>query len=248
MSKGKGKLSFNLYPLPLYQDADMSNFNKITHVIYDLDGLLLGTETLNAQVNREIARSYGKTFDNEVKSKVNGRSALNSAEVIVEMLDLPLTPETYLEQRNARINKLYCQAQPLPGAVHLTKHLHQHQIPQAVATSSIHRTFELKTNNYQEWFDLFDCIVRGDDPALEQGKPAPDIFLIAAQRLQAQPEQCLVFEDSLAGMEAALAAGMSVIVVPDPDLDKQLYWRAHQVLNSLTEFEPQLWQLPAYAD
>lgn len=226
----------------------MPNFNKITHVIYDLDGLLLGTETLNAQVNKEIASGYGKTFNNKVKSKVNGRSAINSAEIIVEMLEIPLTSEEYLEQRNARINQLYCQAKPLSGAVRLTKHLHQHQIPQAVATSSIRRTFELKTNNYQEWFDLFDCIVLGDDPALDKSKPAPDIFLIAAQRLQASPEQCLVFEDSLAGMEAALAAGMSVVVVPDPDLDKQLYWRAHQVLNSLTEFEPQLWQLPTYAD
>jgi hypothetical protein len=87
-----------------------------------------------------------------------------------------------------------------------------------------------------------DCIVLGDDPTLKRGKPAPDIFLLAAQRLGASPEECLVFEDAHAGMEAALAAGMSVIVVPHPGVDKQLYRGASQILNSLTDFDPQLWQ------
>lgn len=140
------------------------------------------------------------------------------------------------------------QAKPLPGAVRLTEHLHQHQIPQAVATSSARRPFCLKTTHYQEWFALFDVIVVGDDPVLQRGKPAPDIFLLAAQRLGAIPEQCLVFEDAHAGMEAALAAGMSVIVVPPPSVDKQLYREANQILDSLTDFEPHLWQLPSFAD
>lgn len=224
----------------------MSTFKKITHVIYDLDGLLLGTESLHAQVNRQMASRYGKTFDNSVKSKIAGRNALDSAQIIVDMLEFPLTAEGYLEERNALIYELYPQAKPLPGAVRLTQHLYQHQIPQAVATSSARRPFELKTTHHQEWFALFECIVRGDDPAINQGKPAPDTFLIAAQRLETSPEQCLVLEDSLAGMEAALAAGMSVVVVPDHEMDKQLYGQAHQVLNSLADFEPQLWQLPAF--
>lgn len=143
-------------------------------------------------------------------------------------------------------NKLYPQAQFLPGVIRLTKHLYQNQIPSAIATSSSRHHFNMKTIHHQQWLSLFDCFVLGDDPEIRQGKPAPDIFLIAAKRLGANPEQCLVFEDSIAGMEAALAAKMSVVAIPDPDLDKTLYRNAHQILNSLTEFQPQLWYLPEF--
>ncbi|NER28051.1 MAG: HAD-IA family hydrolase [Symploca sp. SIO1C4] len=224
----------------------MSKFPKITHVIYDLDGLLLSTETFHTKVNQTIAKRYGKTFDKSIKSKTNGRNAFDSAQILVEMLQLPLTPQEYMQQRNQLIYQLYPQAQPLAGAVGLTKHLASYQIPQAVATSSASYPFELKTSHHQEWFTLFNCIVLGDDPAINQGKPAPDIFLIAAERLGASPEQCLVFEDSIAGMEAAKAAGMSVVVVPDPNMERELYYSANQVLKSLEDFEPQRWQLPAF--
>jgi pseudouridine-5'-monophosphatase len=228
-------------------DDALPAFRKITHVIYDLDGLLLGTESLHERVYRAIAERYGKTFDRSAKAKVAGRRTLESAQIIVDLLELPLTPQAYIEQRNALIYPLYSQAQPLPGAMRLTQHLHHHGIPQAIATSSSRRPFELKITHHQEWFSLFDCRVLGDDPDLKRSKPAPDIFLLVAQRLGASVKQCLVFEDSLAGMEAAKAAGMSVVVVPDPDLDRQLYYDAHQVLNSLSDFEPQLWGLPAFA-
>lgn len=221
-------------------------FKKITHVIYDLDGLLLATESLHEQVNREIARRYSKTYDPGVKAKVSGRSTLESARMIVDLLELPLTPQAYLEQRNALIYPLYASAQPLPGAMRLTHHLHHHHIPQAIASSSARHHFNLKITHHQEWFKIFECLVLGDDPAIKQSKPAADIFLIAAKRLGASPEQCLVFEDSLAGMQAALSAGMSVIVVPDPNLDRQMYQNAHQILTSLSDFEPQLWDLPAF--
>ncbi|MEC4806276.1 MAG: HAD-IA family hydrolase [Jaaginema sp. PMC 1079.18] len=222
----------------------MTQFPPITHVIYDLDGLLLDTEPLQTQVNQAIARRYGKSFSAAVRSRVAGRNALDTARIIVEDLDLPLSPEAYVQERKALIYGLYPGAQALPGALNLTKHLATHNIPQAVATSSSRQPFELKITHHQEWFSVFDCIVVGDDPELQQGKPAPDIFLIAAKRLGAKPEQCLVFEDAIAGMEAAIAAGMSVVVVPNPEIPRHLYHSAHQLIDSLTDFEPQLWQLP----
>lgn len=224
----------------------MANFKKITHVIYDVDGLLLDTEPLHALMIQKVVSRYGKVFDQSMQSKLNGRNALDSAQILVEMLALPITAQAFLQERSVFLEQLLPQAQPLPGAVSLIKHLHYHQIPQAVATSSGHHSFHLKTTHHQEWFALFDCIVLGDDPALERGKPAPDIFLLAAQHLGAIPEECLVFEDAQAGMEAALAAGMSVVVVPHPHVDKQLYREADQILNSLTDFEPHLWELPPF--
>lgn len=225
----------------------MEGFKKITHVIYDLDGLLLDTEPLHIQMIQTVVSRYGKVFDQSMQSKITGRNALDSAQMLVEMLALPITAQAFLQEREVFLDQLLPQAKALPGAVPLIKHLHQHKIPQAVATSSGSRSFRLKTAHHQEWFALFDCIVLGDDPALKRGKPAPDIFLLAAQHLGAIPEQCLVFEDAHAGMEAALAAGMSVIVVPHPHVDKHLYREANQILNSLTDFEPHLWQLPSFA-
>ncbi|MCL2926641.1 MAG: HAD-IA family hydrolase [Trichodesmium sp. St16_bin4-tuft] len=224
----------------------MNDFPKITHIIYDLDGLLLDTESIHAQVNQEVTSRYGKTFDKHIKCKITGRKSIDSARKIVELLELPITPENYLQQRNLLTYKRFPQAKPMPGAISLTQHLSQNKIPQAVATSSYREPFNLKTKNHQEWFQLFDYIVVGDDPNIQHGKPAPDIFLIAAQKLEVSPEKCLVFEDSLAGMEAALAARMSVVVVPDPDMDKNLFHSAHQIINSLTEFQPHLWQLPSF--
>lgn len=221
----------------------MPNLKPITHLIYDFDGLLLNTEPIHAQVNQTIAVRYGKTLDASVRAKVMGRRAQDSARIMIEMLALPLTVQEYLEQKNAMIYDLYPSSRPMPGAMELTQHFCQAGIPQAIASSSSQRPFAAKTIHHQEWMQQFHCIVLGDDPKVKQGKPAPDIFLIAAKRLGAHPEQCLVFEDSLAGVIAAKQAGMTVVAVPDPIMDKSLFQEADQVLNSLNEFDIQRWNL-----
>ena len=224
----------------------MPNFKKITHVIYDLDGLLLDTEPLHAQVNQMVANHYGKTIDPTLHCKVRGRKSHDSAQLLIQELDLSLSVEDFLKQKDAIIYKFYPHVLPLDGAVRLTQHLASHHVPQGVATSSGTRPFTAKTQSHQEWFSLFQQIVRGDDPELKKGKPAPDIFLLVAQRLGAKPENCLVFEDALAGVSAAKAAGMSVIAVPASDMDQSLYQEADQILNSLSEFQPELWELPKF--
>ncbi len=222
----------------------MPNFKKITHVIYDLDGLLLDTESIHAQVNQMMAKRYGKCFDTSIQLKIMGRNSLDSARILIELLELPLTPQAYLAERNPIIYELFPAAQPLPGAMQLTQHLYQHGTPQAIATSTSQIPFSRKTTHHQDWLKLFDCIVLGDDPAIQAGKPAPDSFLITAERLGADPAHCLVFEDSLAGVAAAKRAGMSVVAVPPPEMVRSLYQEADQILNSLLDFKPHLWQLP----
>ncbi len=219
---------------------------KITHIIYDFDGLLLDTEPIHHQVNSTMAAGYGKTFTGEVHSKIIGRTALDSAQLIVEMLDLPLTPVAYLQQRDNIIYDLYPAAQPMPGAMALTQHLQQHHIPQAIATSSSVKSFQRKTVNYQDWLELFACIVLGDDSEIKQGKPAPDSFLVTAKRLEANPSQCLVFEDSLAGVTAAKEAGMFVVAIPAKEMNRSEFAIADEVLDSLLQFEPSHWDLPAF--
>ena len=76
---------------------------------------------------------------------------------------------------------------------------------------------------------------------MEHSKPAPDIFLLAARRMRADPECCLVFEDSPAGIAAARAAGMYAVAVPDPHMDHGVYGNAHEILGSLEDFDPSRW-------
>ncbi len=83
-----------------------------------------------------------------------------------------------------------------------------------------------------------------DDPEVENGKPAPDLFLTAAKRLGADPQHCLVFEDAPSGTQAAIAAGMAVVAIPDPNLDRGLFQQANQILESLSDFKPSEWGLP----
>jgi HAD superfamily hydrolase (TIGR01509 family) len=218
----------------------------ITHVIFDVDGLLLDTEPFYTQAHQAVAAKYGKVFDWTVKSKMIGLPAQSSAQVMIDALQLPITVPEYLEARKHLLEELFPQAEPLPGAVRLTKHLHRNAIPQAIATSSDRSNFELKITNHQEWFSLFQSCVMGDDPEIKKGKPDPAIFLIAAERIAAPPGQCLVFEDSPAGIEAARAAGMYVVAVPDPHMDDKAYPRANQIIRNLNEFDPAAWGLPPY--
>lgn len=221
-------------------------FKSITHVIYDMDGLLLDTESLHEQVNSEVVNRYGKTFSKGAKMAIAGRPTLDSARILVDLLQLPLTATEYLVERNKLLYPLYSSAKVLPGTVELIQHLANHHIPQAIASSSSRHHFEMKTINHQQWLKLFKITTLGDDLEIELGKPAPDIFLLAAKRLKANPEQCLVFEDSVAGMQAAIAAGMSVVVIPDAVFDFRLFEAADQILGSMTEFYPQDWGLPGY--
>lgn len=221
-------------------------FRRITHVIYDMDGLLLNTEPFYTRVNQIIAGRYGRTFDWSLKSRTIGLRAADAAKILVESLPLPMTPEEYLETRKHLLEELFPLAEPMPGAVRLTRHLYRHGIPQAVASSSDRRHFELKTSRHKEWFTVFRCFVIGADPEVKHGKPAPDVFLVAARRLGADPSSCLVFEDAPAGVEAACSAGMAAIAVPDPNINHQAFPGAVQILHSLTEFDPAQWSLPGY--
>lgn len=221
-----------------------SNMPKITHLIYDFDGLLLDTEPIYCRVNEMIASQYGKTFTRSLHRKIMGRQAMDCAQILVDALALPLTAKEHLQARNGLIYDLLPAAMPMLGAREITQRFYELGVKQAIATSSAATTFNLKTQRYQDWLAIFDAIVLGDHPDVKHSKPAPDSFLVAAKRLGANPDECLVFEDSPAGVTAGKRAGMSVVAVPAAHMDRALYSEADEVLMALSEFEPQQWQLP----
>ena len=206
--------------------------------IFDMDGVLLDTEQIYTDVTQEIVGRFGKVYDWSIKSNMIGRPSIESARYLVKTLDLPISAEDYLAERADTFQTRMPEAKAMPGAVELVRALANRGVPTAVATSSHRDMFDLKTRQHGDWFTLFDAVVLGDDPRIERGKPAPDIFLLAAKEISVAPADCVVFEDAPAGIEAALAAGMSVVGLPDPGMDATLLSHAHHVASSLADIPP----------
>jgi len=207
-------------------------------VLYDLDGVLLDTEHFYTEVTQEIVGAYGKTFDWSVKSNMIGRPSRESAMYLVEALSLPISADDYLRMRAIRLAELFPNAGEKPGAEAFTRALAARGVAQAVATSSERVLFDLKTTRHGDWFSIFRAVVTGDDPRVKKGKPAPDIFLVAAAELGVDPKDCVVFEDAPAGVEAARAGGMQVIAIPDPAMDRARYGDADLVIDDFRALAP----------
>ncbi len=224
------------------------NSNPVDGVLFDLDGLLLDTESIYTRVSQEIVSRYGKIFDWSVKANMIGRPAIDSSRHLVETLDIPMTPEQYLEEREELLRKYLPECNPLSGAERLVRHFHRNKIPIAIATSSSLELYAIKIQRHHSWIDLFDVVVTSDDPSVRHGKPSPDIFLVAAAKLGIDASRTLVFEDAPSGLAAGKAAGMRVIAIPDPNMDKSRYQDADQILDGLHNFDPPCFGLPDYSD
>jgi len=127
----------------------------------------------------------------------------------------------------------------MPGAAHLVEALHRRGIPLAIGTSSTRELAELKLSA-QPFAACFQAMACSDDPGVTAAKPAPDVFLLAAERLGADPKSCLVFEDTPKGVAAARAAGMQVVAIPDPRMAGRDFEHAQLVLHSLEQVTLQI--------
>lgn len=214
-------------------------------VIWDLDGVLLDTEPLYLAVERAIAAKFGKDTQ-PLLPRLLGLPGLRVATLIVQELQLPLTPAEFLAQRDAQLATAFREVQPCVGALDLARHLRALGLQCAIATSSTRAMLDVKRAAHPELFDNMHAVVCADDVA--EAKPAPLLFLEAARRLQVPPELCVVFEDAPAGVMAAKAAGMRCIALRNPHVEAKLYADAgaHFVVQSgsLRDFDNELLALP----
>lgn len=208
--------------------------------IFDLDGVLLDTEPLYTQAIAGVAARFGKVYDWTVKAECIGRGTMEAATTIVAALALPLSPAELIRQRDAILVDLFATAPAMPGAEAFTRALAARGTPLAIATSTEAALFAVKAAPHRAWLSRFDAVVCGDDPRVGRSKPAPDIFLAAAQQLGVAPADCVVFEDSPFGVAGARAAGMTVIALPDPAMDRARYADAHAIVGGFADLTPEM--------
>ena len=202
-------------------------------VILDLDGLMADSEPLAKWAWGQTLARYGRELDDQIFRDVQGMRVADSARIFCERFVLPISPEQAMAERD----ELFLQAvptrlRPRPGLYSLLDELVARGLPLGVATSGHRRYVNLALQTLG--LDVrFRAIAAGDE--VERGKPAPDIYLLAAERLGVLPNRCLALEDAPLGVEAAVAAGMTCLAVPSQWTAELEFPGAYRVLPSLNE-------------
>ena len=183
--------------------------------IFDMDGVLLDSETVARSLWQEVFREAGYTLSNEEYQKVIGRTMEACKEIFHELFPSITSSEMdeLFSVQEAKYNAETLKGNQLkPGVKDLLEYFQAIEIPCALGSSTYKEDVwrALKANAI---FDYFKVIVAGD--MVPQGKPAPDIFLRAAFELGYKPKDCVVVEDSKNGLLAAVRAGIPAIMVPD---------------------------------
>jgi HAD superfamily hydrolase (TIGR01509 family) len=181
-------------------------------VAFDLDGLMFNTEQLYTHVLKELLRRREKEFTQDLVDQMMGRPARSAFGVLSSYHNLDESLEALMEESDAIfLGILEGQLAPMPGLVELLAALERGNIPKAIATSS-RRSFTQRILGKFQFEPRFEFLLTGDD--VTEGKPHPEIYLKAAERLAVPPADMLVLEDSQNGCRAAVAAGAFTVAVP----------------------------------
>jgi HAD superfamily hydrolase (TIGR01509 family) len=210
---------------------------------FDLDGLLVNTEELYQHVGTELLARRGRKFEPELLDRMMGRPQQISLQIMIDWHGLTDTVETLAgETREIFVDLLDTRLAPMPGAVALVEALAQRGLPRGVATSS-GPDFAHDVLSRVGLRDRFGFVLTSAD--VTHGKPHPEIYERAAERLGVTPAEMLVLEDSENGCRAAVAAGAVVVAVPGGHSRRHDFTGAHLVAESLAD--PRITRLLAIA-
>lgn len=206
----------------------------IAAVLFDFDGLLADSEPLSKAAWQRLAAGYDRVLGQDLIDRMFGLRLLESATLVQQELDLPLSIEQVMAGRDEEfLASLPGNLTAMPEAAATVLALRERGLRVGLATSGHARYIEIALHELG-LTQAFDAIVTGD--TVPRGKPAPDIFLRAAELLGVAPAACVVVEDAPHGIAAAKAAGMFAVAVPN-DLTQDLdFSAADMICSSLGEF------------
>lgn len=202
-------------------------------VVFDLDGLMVNTEEMYIEVGHRLLEPWGHTYDDELRHRMMGLPARVALELMIGHHQLDITLEALSEKSSALVDEhIETRLEAMPGLFELLSWLEENEIPRAIATSG--------TRNYARHIverlniaDQFRFILTADD--VTHGKPNPDVYLLAAERLQLSPCAMMVLEDSENGCRAGVAAGAYTVAVPGEHNLGQSFAGAKFVADSLLD-------------
>jgi beta-phosphoglucomutase family hydrolase len=204
-------------------------------IIFDMDGLMIDSEGKQSVAIEKMLREHGEepVYKTTGVVQIVGMRAKDNIAKLKEKHNL----KPSVDDLHKRKNEIYRESlsegvDVMPGLIELTADLAKAPVKKALASSSSMADIQVVLRHL-ELESYFDVIVSGQE--VEAGKPAPDIFLKAAKRLDVEPGECVVLEDSGVGVQAAKAAGMTAIAVPNRYTEDHDFDTANLVVSSLAE-------------
>lgn len=212
---------------------------RIHAIIFDMDGVLSDTERLHGEVQEEMLKAYGIALPaSECSRRFAGIPEPQIWPVVFEEAGIPCPPiDTLMEEKvRLMLEHLEKHVPAVPGSKELVTLAKSLGLRTAVASSAPHVLVETTLQGLGILRSMEAVVVTADVP---RGKPAPDIFLKAAELLQVSADACLVIEDAHAGVKAAKAAGMTCIGLKAPPSEQNLS-QADQIVSSLDDITEEL--------
>ena len=214
----------------------MQSISECKAIIFDMDGLMIDTERLALKAWQLAGADFGFPISDDIFITIVGRNRWDSDHTLVEIFGSDFPVDAVRKRYRVYVDGWIDEGRLAvkSGLVELLRFLERISMPKAVATSTEYEraVYKLSLTNL---LDHFPIVIAGDQ--VQKGKPAPDIFLATAARLDILPENCLVLEDSDAGIQAAYEAGMTSVMIPDmkPPSKESLAF-AHRIFGGLGEF------------
>lgn len=211
-------------------------------IIFDMDGLLVDTESVWEEAERAMLADYNVVMEPEVRAQLIGLRNDVFIAKLKDMYNLANSLEALQQDVVDRMLALIpIKAKPMPGAIELIQYAADNDIPVAIASSSPTAVIEAVVSS-QGWDISIPTRVSAE--FLLAGKPEPHVYLEAAKKLDVAPMNCLALEDSPIGARAAVAAGMTCYAVPDlshtrveafAGITEHIFESLHQVLEQLIQ-------------
>jgi HAD superfamily hydrolase (TIGR01509 family) len=211
----------------------MADLPVIKAVVFDFDGLMFNTEEIFNMSGRELLRRRGKEMTPELLSLMMGRRSAEAFPLMIQKLGLTESPEALREEERAIFyDLLWTHVAPMPGLFEILAHIEQRGLPKGVATSSRRPYIESLLQKFN-LANRFAVTLTAED--VVNGKPHPEIYLRAAERVGVRPAEMLVLEDSELGTKAAAAAGAVAVSVPHEHSRSHDFSTAFFIADSLTD-------------